>query len=534
MSFASAITFVVATWCICVGWPWYRNWIQAKELHVPIILSPISTSGIALQLLRYILDLGILPTCITQLPFVRLLRRNARFQDKFSVHATYGKLFILVTPATCELYVADTDAAKQVLTRWRDFPKPSSLLEKMNVFGTNLATVEGADWQRHRKLTARAFNETLHEAVWGESTRNATRVLKQWTNTKSVNSTRSDILALSLGVLFKACLNIDGVDKEDTRILAGDVAACQWHLDVVLNGISNPTALGRGFEELKKFKTSYNALGELLTEFVEARTARSEQTAHADLLSSLLAPTDHRSLSSNEVTGNLFLFMFAGHETTANALVYIIHLMAIFPAWQDWALEEIDNLLQIQASGDKDPSSSQILPQTQRLRAILYETVRLYGPVPNILRNTGANAQTLVLPEREFVIPKHTSVNVNAIALHTDPKQWDPDPLVWRPDRWILQESDSSPPMVSNELLQYLFAWGVGPRLCPGQKFSQIEVFAVLLCLFKRHRVELVPSPDQTMDQARSHALSLIQNSMVGLTLQMPSAESVGLRWVGR
>ncbi|KAE8422976.1 cytochrome P450 monooxygenase [Aspergillus pseudocaelatus] len=532
MSFASALTFVVAIWCIYVGWPWYRNWKQAKELHIPIILSPVSTSGVALGLLRYILDLNVLPTYITRFPFIRLLRRNSRFQEKFAVHAEYGKLLILVTPATCELYIADVDAAKQVLTRWRDFPKPSSLLEKMNVFGKNLATVEGVDWQRHRKLTARAFHEKLHEAVWVESTRNALKVLKKWINTKSVYSTRSDMMALSLGVLFKACLNIGGVDKDDTRMLAGDVAACQWHLDVVLNGISNPIGLGVG--GIKKLKTSYKALGELLTEFVEARTARSKHTTHADLLSSILAPTDHRALSTDEVTGNLFLFMFAGHETTANALIYIIHLMAIFPAWQDWALAEVDQLLYNQANGEKVPSYRQILPQIQRLRAILYETLRLYGPVPTIVRQTNSMAQTLVLSERETIIPKDTPVNVNAIALHTDPKQWGPDPLAWRPDRWISQESDSSLQMVSNELFRCLFAWGDGPRLCPGQKFSQIEIFAVLLCLLKSHRVELVASPDQTMDQARSHALSLIQNSMVGLTLQMPHAESVGLRWVGR
>ncbi|RMZ39501.1 hypothetical protein AFCA_002349 [Aspergillus flavus] len=534
MSFASALILVVAIWCIYVGLPWYRNWKQAKALHVPIVISPISTSGAALQSLRYILDRDILPTWITRLAFVRLIQRNSRFQEKFAVHAEYGKLFILVTPATCELYVADVDAAKQVLSRWRDFPKPSSLLEKMNVFGKNLATVEGADWQRHRKLTARAFNEKLHEAVWAESTRNATKVITKWNNIKPVYSTRSDMMALSLAVLFKACLNIDGDDKDDTRILAGDVAACQWHLDVVLKGISNPMALGRGFEGIKKLKRSHKALGELLTEFVEARTIRPKLSAHADLLSSILAPTDHRGLSSDEVTGNLFLFMFAGHETTANALIYIIHLMAIFPAWQDWALEEIDQLSHNRADGEEVPSYSQILPQTQRLRAILYETLRLYGPVPTLVRQTDPQAQTLVLPEQEVIIPKDTPVNVNTIALHTDPKQWGPDPLAWRPDRWILQPCDSSLQKVSNELLKYLFAWGDGPRLCPGQRFSQIEVFAVLICFFKSHRVELVPSRDQTMDQARSHALSLIQNSKVGLTLQMPDAESVGLRWVGR
>ncbi|KAE8381892.1 cytochrome P450 monooxygenase [Aspergillus bertholletiae] len=533
MYLESALIFV-AIWGIYVGWPWYHHWTQAKELHVPIIISPISTNGLALELLRYILDFEVLPTCFTELPFVRLIRRNSRFQEKFAVHAEYGKLFVLVTPAKCELYVADVDVAKQVLRRWREFPKPSSLLEKMNIFGKNLATAEGADWQRHRKLTARAFHEILHEAVWVESTRNASKALKKWTDAESVYSTRPDMMALSLGVLFKACLNIDGADQSDTRILAGDIAACQWHLDVVLNGMQNSITLRQGRGGMQKLKTSCTALGELLTEFVEARTAQPKQTAHIDLLSSILAPTDHYGLSTDEVTGNLFLFMFAGHETTANALIYIIHLMAIFPSWQDWALEEVDQILQDRADGEEVPCYSQILPQAHRLRAILYETVRLYGPVPTIVRKTDSNTQTLVLPEQEIIIPKDTPININAIALHTDPKQWGPDPLSWRPSRWMSQESGSSLKIISNEFLKGLFAWGEGPRLCPGQKFSQIEVCAVLLCIFKCHRVELLPSPDQTMDQARSHALSLIQSSTVGLTLQMPCSELVGLRWVDR
>ncbi|OKO99256.1 hypothetical protein PENSUB_8643 [Penicillium subrubescens] len=36
--------------------------------------------------------------------------------------------------------------------------------------------------------------------------------------------------------------------------------------------------------------------------------------------------------------------MFAGHETTANTLVYIIYLLAIFPDWQTWAIHEIDEI----------------------------------------------------------------------------------------------------------------------------------------------------------------------------------------------
>ncbi|KAB8231704.1 uncharacterized protein BDW43DRAFT_282131 [Aspergillus alliaceus] len=50
----------------------------------------------------------------------------------------------------------------------------------MNTFGRNLASTEGDDWKRHRKLNTRAFNEMMHEAVWIQSARPAFTTVKQW------------------------------------------------------------------------------------------------------------------------------------------------------------------------------------------------------------------------------------------------------------------------------------------------------------------------------------------------------------------
>jgi cytochrome P450 len=151
------------------------------------------------------------------------------------------------------------------------------------------------------------------------------------------------------------------------------------------------------------------------------------------------------------------------------------------------------------------------------------------------MRMTSGHDQTITLSDKVVVIPSNTPVQLNAMALHTNPQQWGPDPLAWKPDRGISKASnESSEEHISKDLSSCLLAWADGPRVCPGQKFSQIEVFAVLLRLLKNHRVELVPRPGQTMDHARSYAYNLIQNSVLTLTLQMPMAESLGLRWVER
>ncbi|KAF7591049.1 hypothetical protein BBP40_002009 [Aspergillus hancockii] len=546
----AGLILIAVAWSVCVGCPLYRNWTRAKKLDVPLIISPASYGSLSWLLLRCLLDYNILPTCIARLPFLRLIRRDWVFHEKFAFHAEYGALFILVTSARCELYVADNHAAQQILARRNDFPKPRQLLgmsfpnchfcttvkrysEKMNIFGKNLASVEGADWQRHRKLITRALHENMHEAVWVESSKHASTILKQWGNIESLRATRSDIMTLSLAVLFKACLKIDGNTNNHTGILPEDIAACHWHLTVVLDAISRsvtPTTRN----EQQDVMTSLKALGKLLAEFVKTRRASSTYNPQGDLLSSILAPADHRRLADEEITGNLFLFLFAGHETTANALIYIIHLLAIFPSWQDWAIAEVDQIL-CKSTNCETPQYGTIFPRIKRLRAILFETLRLYGPVPTIVRMTNDHDQTITFPDKSVIIPKNTPVNLNTMALHTNPRKWSPDPLAWRPDRWISSStSASSEEEICKDMSTYLLAWGDGPRVCPGQKFSQVEIFAVLLCVLKHHRVELVPRPGQTMGQARSYAHRLIQNSKVTLTLQMPMAETVGLRWVLR
>jgi hypothetical protein len=63
----------------------------------------------------------------TTFPFLRLLRPNWIFLEKYAIFETYGDVFAVVTPAGCELFIADSKAAQQILMRKNDFPKPIDL-----------------------------------------------------------------------------------------------------------------------------------------------------------------------------------------------------------------------------------------------------------------------------------------------------------------------------------------------------------------------------------------------------------------------
>jgi hypothetical protein len=78
--------------------------------------------------------------------------------------------------------------------------------------------------------------------------------------------------------------------------------------------------------------------------------------------------------------------------------------------------------------------------------------------------------------------------------------------------------------------------WAWGQRVCPGKRFSQVELAAVLAALFKDWRVEVVPEAGETSEQAqkRAWASSLKVDHEGHMLHEMVNPKSVGLRWVKR
>ena len=103
----------------------------------------------------------------------------------------------------------------------------------------------------------------------------------------------------------------------------------------------------------KRFDAARIAIPEFkqyLVEFVEEeRVAPQKSSEHDNLMSALLRASDlrevagegRRTLTNDEVYGNLFIYAFAGHESTANTLAYAITLLAADLKVQDWIREEV-------------------------------------------------------------------------------------------------------------------------------------------------------------------------------------------------
>lgn len=105
---------------------------------------------------------------------------------------------------------------------------------------------------------------------------------------------------------------------------------------------------------------------------------------------------------------------------------------------QDWLSQELDYVF-----GDKpfeDWSYTKDFPRLKRPLAILYETLRLYCPVP-MAKSTGNADRVLHVEDKTYVLPKNCLFIPNNVAVHTHPKFWGSDSMEWNPSRWIEQPS---------------------------------------------------------------------------------------------
>ncbi|KAK5453338.1 hypothetical protein LTS15_006523 [Exophiala xenobiotica] len=562
-----------------------HNYNEAKKIGLPILITPINPSGPLWMLTK-----DFLIPVMSRLPFglgdwATRGEMGWTFYTKYAIHAKHGDAFVIAGPGENDVVVADPAATEDVMRRRNDFIKNPAMYGMLDIYGPNLDTVNGKVWDRHRKITVPPFNEQNSALVWREAGEQAEQMLDVWTNRDTVRSTQPDVHALALNVLCGAGFGAHS-GFVDTTLPSTDSNTCQKlgyreSLRMLLANIVQLVFLAlmkRGgfpdwllFGSMKKLAVAYEEFRAYMSEMLAREKSAFEQgdVSRHNLLSEMVramegsGPTSTAAggggggLTDEEVYGNLFIYNLAGHDTTAATLHFALTLLAVYPQWQTWIAEEIDAIHKADTSGLF--YYEETFPKLTRILALMYETVRLYGPVVLMPRYTAESAQRLVIQGKEHIIPPRTTILLNFAALHRHPKYWGPDADDFRPDRWIVpaeadrpgndNDSSSSPLLFQPEEAGSFVPWNLGPRICPGKKFSQVEFTRVIFTLFANgSRVELVNSnhraqgeseTEQGQEQgakakakARALAVRIIDEAKVEVTLKMVKPERIALKWV--
>ncbi|KAE9395995.1 cytochrome P450 [Gymnopus androsaceus JB14] len=400
---------------------------------------------------------------------------NANWVGKHKPYAEAGWDVLanvtFVPSAAVTLSLADAAAIKEITTARARFPKPIKQYKLVSFFGDNIIASEGEEWKRYRKIAAPAFNDRNNKLIWDETLRimldlfdnvwgsQDTIVVEHGISlTQPVTEYLGAIAAIPPGhrMAFKDALN------EVSQGCLTKFLVPSWAM-----GLHEHTRTVRlAFEELEIH----------MLEMISKRRNEGKKEERYDLLSSLLdASIEDPTFTDRDLMGNIFIFLVAGHETTAHTLCFTFALLALYPEEQEILFQHIKSVL----SDGRLPVNS--IPK--------------YSIEDTTLTISNGAGDKRIIP-----VPKDAHIVINAVGLHYNPRYWK-DPEEFRPARFL------DPDWPRDAFVPF-----------SAGSFSETEAVAVLTMLVLKYQFEVKEEPQfasESFEERKARVLA----SKPGLTM---------------
>lgn len=422
------------------------------------------------------------PTRWWGLPTLAAMRRD--YLGVIASQQGYGDLVrqqILIERA---VDVFDPELLRQVmvdhadaLIRWERGPEVFS-----DGLGQSVLVTEGAIWQRQRRMLMQAFTPKRVAGYVAQMVEAATVGLAPLQPGEVAMDGLFSHLAMDVisRTLFSAPISGDTQVAADAVQVLSETALREMFWPMTLpNWLPLPGKAAK--------RKSRRLIHGLIQGHIDERR-RHPDADKTDLLNMLLVLRDEDSgtaLSAQEVFDQCVLSFQAGHETTATALLWWSWLMASHPQVQARAAAEVDASL-----GDNPPGADamQALPW---LTATLKEAMRLFPPVAAMM----TRRLTREIKLNGVCLPARTLVRVTPWLLHRDPRWWPREPEAFRPERFMPATDDWAPDPIPRGAY---IPFGLGPRVCLGQHFAQLEMTLIAAVLLQRFRLAPVTDTPPT------------------------------------
>ncbi len=333
------------------------------------------------------------------------------------------------------------------------------------ILGEGLLTSEEPLHMRQRRLAQPAFHRARIQAYGEVIAQSTARSAESWQDGMVVDI-HASMLLLALRIVGKTLFDLDLDDQVGP--IATAVDAFQNFLPLafvpeLLQRLPIPMMLRirRGREELDRL--IYRVIAE----------RRANPGDRGDLLSMLLASEDAGEegvtvpgeqgarMSDVQIRDECLTVLLAGHETTANALSFVLWQIAADEGIQEQLAAEAQRVLGGRLPTAEDYSQ---LPFAEQVFA---EGLRLYPPVWVVSRMAAEDYEFQGVPVR-----KGTFLIAPQFAVHRDPRFW-PDPLRFDPSRFTKEAKAGRPKLA-------YFPFGAGSRQCIGEGLAWMEgVFAL-------------------------------------------------------
>ncbi len=345
--------------------------------------------------------------------------------------------------------------------------------------GNGLLTSEGDYWLRQRRLIQPGFHRDRIKGLinlMNSEIHDSLAQLESQIQLNPVVDVHGEMNRLAFRIIAKAIFSTS-LNEADLQALSERITVLQ---KFIVRQIRQPYM--RPWHHLsgqvRRHEKISDRTKEILARLIAQR--KNSQLQEDDLLQMLLdaryEDTGERMTDEQTLDEALVLFI-AGHETSANALAWILYLLAQYDNITDKLRKEISRVV-----GDNSPTYDHI-KELQYTRQVIEEGMRLYPPAWIIDR---VSLDDDVIKGYHFA--KGTLMILYVYGAHRSDKLWN-YPNRFDPGRFHQDHTKSIQPFS-------YFPFGGGPRLCIGNNFAMMEMQLTLVHFLRKFDLERIPGDD--------------------------------------
>jgi cytochrome P450 len=399
-------------------------------------------------------------------PVPVLQRYTQEFGDTFRFYlGGIKEAIVTIDPAVIQ-HVLKTNA--------ENYKKSDIQVKRMGHFlGKGLLTTHGEAWRTQRRLIQKGFDRKQLEALSSIMQDSLTDSLKQFDS--QIHNGPVDIyphlmkmtFAMVARSLFGARLK-----DEDIDLISHTISTVQeFIVRQTLQPYLNPWFAATG--ELRKHEEMRANADKVLLEYIRMR--RNEEPGN-DLLQTLMDAryADGEGMPDSLILSESMQLLVAGHETSSNALSWLLYLLSTHPDVLGRVRQEFDEIL------NGEPLNFTAVPKFQFTTQVINEALRLYPPFWMIDREAVADDRV-----GDTIIPAGSTVIVYVYGAHHAPRYWE-NPETFDPERFSKANAALQPPFTH-------LPFGGGPRGCIGGNYAMLQILMILSTLLGKYDLDLPP-----------------------------------------
>nr|WCC58130.1 cytochrome P450 [Pharsalia antennata] len=422
-----------------------------------------------------------------------------------------GLLRIYVPPTRPSVLISDSEALQVLLASNTEVEKAKDYNFCKPWLGSGLLTSGVDKWKYHRRMLTPCFGRL-------SLLKNFTDVFDAFGNIlikkfeAEVNNKNINIFPLikmySLDVLCETSMgtSVDAQENSEGEYVKSLERMCE----IVINRSQSPY---KRFDFIYRFTEDYRRQTEALKiincffcDIIKAKGQIKDETkknrgnnlkiAFLDLLLKFYADD---KFTLNDVKDEVNTFLLGGHDTTATGIAFTLYALARHPKIQEKLIEEQLNIF---GKLNNNSPSYDDLQNMKYLEMVIYETLRLYPPIPLIGRRIINDTDI----GNGVILPKYLNVGLFIYGCHHNPKYF-ADPEKFIPERFE-----------GNNVKPYTFLpFSSGPRNCIGKKFAVLQMKS---CISKIVRHFILQPSDPEYKLKLVPRMTLVARNGIRLSLR--------------